>query len=414
MACFLRFLSAVACALAVQSGADAQPAQPAFTKRVSGLLQVDGVPFHQASVDELDPATGAPLNETRIAIRRARVRLDAHYGYAQGLLQIDANTLHGGAIRLLAGELSLGYPRRGTRLIEVAAGLMFIPFGFETIELVSRRMFLEASSWVEALFPGRRDLGVRVAGRWAFLSYAAAVMNGNPSDSAELPLREPNRAKDLVARVGAEGRLFSFLYASLGLSALWGRGFHAGTPPTKDSTVVLDANEDGLVQLSEVQIIPGDPGEPSRNFERNALGADLGFDYELPLLGRGRSYGELAWAKNLDRALFVADPIAQGRAARELGLMLALRQRLSEHAELGVRYDRYDGDLDASERQGIALVRVHARVSTWAFALAWCSLDRVRVTLEYDHRKNPFGRARSGRPTTLAADSLTLRAQLEL
>lgn len=385
-----------------------------FSTRVSGLLQVDGVAFHQASVDELDPATRAPLNETRFLIRRARVKLDASYGYVHGLVQIDANTVRGPSVRLLAAEASLRYPREGEKLIEVAAGLMFIPFGFETIELANRRMFLEASNWVNALFPGRRDLGARIAGEWLFLRYAVAVMNGNPTSSGQLPLRDPNRGKDVVGRVGAEGKLFSFLEATLGLSGLWGKGFHAGTPPTKDTTVVRDVNEDGIVQLSEVQLVPGDPGEPSKNFKRYALGADLAFAYNLPWLGRGRSYGELAWAKNLDRALFLADPVTQGRNLRELGFMVALRQELTRHAELGVRYDRYDGDFDATDRQGVSLVPVHARVSTWAFALAWCTFERLRVSVEYDHQKNPFGRSQSGQPTTLAADSLTLRAQLEL
>jgi hypothetical protein len=399
---------------ALGDGAAKTESRAAFATRVSGLLQVDGVPFHQASVDELDPATRAPLNETRFLIRRARIRLDAGYGYVHGLVQLDANTVRGPTVRLLAAELSVRYPREGETLIELGAGLMFIPFGFETMELANRRMFLEASSWVNAIFPGRRDLGARLAGAWQFLRYVVAVMNGNPSASAQLPLRDPNRGKDVIGRLGAEGPLFSFLEANFGLSGLWGQGFHAGTPPTKDTTVVRDVNEDGIVQLSEIQLVPGDPGEPSQNFKRYALGADLGFDYVLPVLGRGRSYGEIIWGKNLDRALFVADPIAQGRSLRELAFMLAMRQALTQHAELGVRYDRYDGDLDASDRQGVSLVPVHARVSTWAFALAWCSFAHLRVSVEYDHQKNPFGRSTSGRPTTLAADSLTLRAQLEL
>jgi hypothetical protein len=41
-------------------------------------------------------------------------------------------------------------------------------------------------------------------------------------------------------------------------------------------------------------------------------------------------------------------------------------------------------------------------------------LPRLRVTLQYDHRKNPLGRDVRGAPTSLAADSLIVRAQLEL
>lgn len=383
--------------------------------RVSGLLQVDGVAFEQSSVDELDPGSRAPLNQERLLLRRARLRLDGRYGYVRGSLQIDANTINGPNIRVLSAELAVAYPAEtAAPLIELAAGLMFIPFGFETSELVTSRLFLEASTWVNALFPGRRDLGIRLSGAWLFLRYALAVMNGNPSSSAALPLREPNRAKDIVGRIGVEGALTRWLSAHGGVSGLMGRGFHPGAAPTKDDLIVRDANEDGIVQPSEIQLVPGEPGEPSRNFGRNALGADLGFDYDVPWLGWGRVYGEVSWVRNLDRALFIADPVAQGRSARELGFMAAFRQSLTRHAELGVRFDGYNPDRDQSQRQGTSIVPTDSRFSTVAVAAAWCSLARLRVVVQFDHRKNPLGRSASGAPTTLAADSLTLRAQLEL
>jgi hypothetical protein len=382
---------------------------------VAGLLQVDGIAFDQASVDELDPGTRAPRNHEQFLIRRARVRLDGRYGYVRGSLQIDANTVQGPTIRLLAAELAVAYPaNRKEPWVELCGGLFFIPFGFETTEPAASRIFLEASTWVNALFPGRRDLGARLSGAWSFLRYALAVMNGNPSASASLPLREPNRAKDLVGRLGAEGPLARWLSGSLGVSALVGHGFHPGAAPTKDQTVVRDVNEDGIVQPSEIQLVAGDPGEPSRSFDHNGLGVDAGVEFVLPRLGRGRLYGEWVWARNLDRALYVADPVAAGRSFRELGAMAGLRQYLTRHVEIGLRYDMYDPDRDASQRAGVRLVPGDARFSTLGAAVAWCSLAYLRLTLMYEHRENPLGRSASGTPTTLAADTLTLRGQLEL
>lgn len=420
MAC-LRFLSLLL-TLGTSGLAHAQAApavDPAAAElpslRTSGLLQVDAVAFHQASLDELDPATREPLNEDRFLIRRARVRLDGSYGYVRGTIQLDANTIDGGQLRLLAAELSAVYPKAPAQpWVEAGLGLFLLPFGVETQELANQRMFLEASSWVNALFPGRRDLGARVHGQWLFLRYALAVTNGNPASSASLPLRDPNRAKDYVGRLGAEGELAAGLQMMGGVSGLLGTGFHPGSAPSKEMIIVRDVNEDGIVQPSEVQLLAGSPGDASRNFDRYALAADLTFVYRVPLLGDGRVYGELVWAKNMDRGLFVADPIASGRSARELGAMAAVRQYLTRHVELGVRYDRYDGDRDARERQGADIVRYAARISTLAVAVAWTTLPHLRVTLEYDHQQNPFGRSDAGRPTTLASDSLTLRGQLEL
>ena len=383
--------------------------------QVSGLLQVDSVLFDQTSVDELDPATRAPLNRDRFVLQRAWLRADAGLRYVHGLLIAEGSTAQGPALRLLAAELSVFYPQpKAPPLLELTLGLMLIPFGFETRELVTQRMFLEASSWVEALFPGRRDLGARLRGQFHFLRYALAVMNGNPIASASLPLRDPNRGKDLVGRLGVDDSLSSWLRVSGGVSALLGHGFHPGLAPTKDTITVRDTNEDGIVQQSEIQLIAGEPGRPSQNFDRRALNADLAFAYALPVLGAGRVYGEVTWAANLDRALFVPDPISSGKSARELGVMAALRQSLTRHAELGLRYDRYDPDRDANGRRGARTVPYDATFSTLGVALAWCTLSQLRFTLQYDHRNNPLGRNRQGAPTTLAADSLILRAQLEL
>jgi hypothetical protein len=382
--------------------------------RLIGLLQVDAIPFEQSSLDELDPDTREPLNQERFVLSAARVGLDVHYGIVHGQVQLDGNTVHGPSFRVLSAELGVGYPAAAAvPLVEVALGLFFIPFGFETSEPEPIRMFLESSTWVSALFPGRRDLGARVSGGWSFLRYALAVMNGNPS-TGQLALRDPNRAKDVVGRLGADGPLFPWLRVAAGVSGLIGRGFHAGSPPTKDEVVVRDINEDGLVQLTEITLIPGTPGDASRNFDRNALGADLAFYFELPRLGAGRVYGELAWAENLDRDLFVADPVAQGRDVRELGFMGAFRQYLTRHVEVGLRYDHYDPDRDASRRSGLRFVPSDASFDTLAATVAWCTLPYLRVVLQYDHRTNPLGRDPSGKPTTLAADSLTLRGQLAL
>jgi hypothetical protein len=398
-----------------QASARAEDTAEHVDFRAGGLVQVDAVPYSQSSVDELDPGSGQPLNRAAFAIPRAWLTGEGRVGHARGLVQLQGSTGPEPAFRLLAAELSVGHPKDAQEpAVEGALGLFLIPFGIEAQDIAPRRMFLEPSSWVNALFPGRRDLGARIAGKLAFVKCQLAVMNGNPSAASAFPLTDPNRAKDVIGRLAGFGELARDVRLELGGSGLWGRGFHPGALPTKDTLVARDVNEDGIVQTSEIQIVSGSPGEPSKNFQRYALGADIALDYALPVLGAGRLYGELAWAKNLDRALFVADPVAQARPVRELGSMLALRQHLTRHAELGLRYDRYDGDLDASERRGLRIATYDAVVSTWSVALAFCTLPRLRVTAQYDHQKNPFGRSAGGASATLAADVLTLRAQLEI
>ena len=78
--------------------------------------------------------------------------------------------------------------------------------------------------------------------------------------------------------------------------------------------------------------------------------------------------------------------------------------------QLGVRFDRYSPDADASEQIGKELVPRDASVSTLAFAGA-LRYSFARLVVEVDHQSNARGRALNGAPTTLADDSLTFRAE---
>jgi hypothetical protein len=116
----------------------ARPPAPA-TFRLGGLsvglfgfVQADAVLYSQASVDEVDPATGAPLNETRFLIRRARLRVDADYGPVAASLELDGNTVNGPVARLIDAEASACWPRCAVEpLVMATLGLQRIPFGFE-------------------------------------------------------------------------------------------------------------------------------------------------------------------------------------------------------------------------------------------------------------------------------------------
>ena len=133
----------------------------------------------------------------------------------------------------------------------------------------------------------------------------------------------------------------------------------------------------------------------------------------VPRLGELLLYGELVWASNLDRALYPADPVAAGRDLRELGWYVGFTQELTKWAMLGVRYDRYDPDADATERIAASIVPRDSSFSTVAVALAAIYAPYVRLVVEYDHHTNALGRKPSGAPTTLGSDVLTFRAQAQ-
>ena len=382
---------------------------------VGGFIQTDATLLDQSAEDELDPASRQPLNTERIDVRRAHVRLDAQKSFVGAALELDVNTVHGTQVQVIAAEvmadLGSGDPMRLPTLL-ISLGITRIPFGYETPQHDLLRPFLEQSNLNRALFPGSYAPGLRARGAFRFMRYDVALVTGEPIGALQYPGQAPAHAVDLLGRGGVHAELAPGVTLDAGLSGLDGSGFHPGTPTTKDQLVWRDANGDGLVQLPEIQIIPGASAEPSSTFRRFALGADGHVSARLPLATLVVG-GEAIWSQNLDRALYVADPAATGRNQRGSGFSAsAVLQDLPGGLALGVRYDRYNPDADASDQQGAARVPIDASLSTLAL-LGSIRLERIlRLSIEYDRNRNAFGRGPTGAPASLAADALTTRAEV--
>jgi hypothetical protein len=382
--------------------------------RLSGYIQADAIAYDQSSQDEIDPSTGAPLNQTRYLVRRARLHLDVDHGHVAGSLELDGNTINGPSAGIIDAEVTVRAPAGDTsgRLRgEATIGLLRTPFGWEVSQRDQDRFFLERSSMSRALFPGVFDVGARARGGWRFLQAEIALMNGHPLGDRSFPGQDPNRAKDVVGRLEVAGRRRAVQFA-VGLSGLIGTGFHRGTPETKDVLVWRDQNQDGIVQLSEIEAIPGSAATPSQLFHRFALDADARITAELPRLGELEVFFEGMWGANLDRGLQPADPVSAGRDLRERGWMVGAVQQLGDHLAIGGRYDQYDPDADAAEQRAVAVVPVDARFTSWTATLAWRWSGLDRVAAEYQHVSNPLGRTAAGAPTTLGGDTLAVRGQL--
>jgi hypothetical protein len=380
---------------------------------LSGFVQADAVAYDQSSVDELSYSTGAPLNNTRFLIRRARLRIEGDYKYAGGVLEFDGNTTSGPVARITNAEVYGRLPSSHTvPYVMLSVGLTRIPFGFEVQELDWKRLFLERSNLARALFPGEYDLGVKVSGGWRWLRYQLAAMNGNPSGDKQFALRDPNQSKDIVGRLGVETAIGARVTLAAGISALWGTGFHQGSPSTKDMLIWRDLNGDGQVDPTELSGVLGMAGLPSQNFERWAAGGDLRLLVRLPRVGELALYGEITWASNLDRALYVADPVEAGRDLRELGWYLAVTQQLTKWAAIGLRYDRYDPDADRTQKIAASIVPRDLTLSTLSLTAAFMYAPYLRITFEWDHNQNALANLPSGAPATLGADQVTFRAQV--
>ena len=382
---------------------------------LSGFVHADWA-FRQSSSDQINPSTGAPLNEDRFLIRRARVKASLDGTFVFGSVEFDGNTVRGPTVRLLSAEASVRWPAPvagSTPLVALTGGIFKVPFGFEVLQSDRDRLFLERSSVARALFPGEYDLGARLQGGWQSIRYAVAVMNGDPLGESAFPGRDPSHQKDVIGRGGVDSEVSPSVRVSAGVSGLAGTGFHSGTPASKPSLVWQDRNEDGQFQSTEIQLSPGVSPTPSRTFGRHAIGGDARLQVKTPAIGTTTVYGEVYVAQNLDRGLVPADPFGPlGRDLREIGWYGALTQEIGSVAALGVRYDFYNPDRDSTNPLLGKLVPESFTYHSWAFTGALQS-PLGRLIAEFDLNRNHLGRSASGEPSNLKDNAFTLRGEVK-
>jgi hypothetical protein len=236
-------------------------------------------------------------------------------------------------------------------------------------------------------------------------------MNGNPIGAQIFPDLDPSKSKDLLGRVGVDFEIVRGVRLLAGASALTGTGFHPGTPATKFQVIWQDQNGDGMVEPNELTVVGGQAATASQEFHRWAIAGDVRLVVSLPRLGDLALRAEVVDAVNLDRSLEVADPVGAGHDLREIGWYVGATQELTKWGMVGVRYDAYNPNSDASQQRAITLVPINRSYTTRAF-MAMARYRGSRLLLEYDINTNPLGIGSNGAPTTLADNALTVRAQV--
>ncbi|MFO0684761.1 MAG: hypothetical protein U0234_22075 [Sandaracinus sp.] len=388
---------------------------------LSAYLQVQYV-WSQLSQDELSP-DGSPLNRDRFEIRRGRVRLRGQWDAFSLDFEVDGSTTRGPFFGIRHATLGLAYQGTDASAPPFVAGLVGlteVPFGHE-LRVGQRDLpFMERTTGSLAFFRGPVDVGARMFGGLGPVRYDLAVMTGSPiDDRAGAAQVDPTAAPDVVGRVGFESQPHEALTLAAGASFLWGTGFSAGQAAQKSRLEWLDLNESGTLDTGEITVVPARAAVPSSTFPRWAVGVDL----EAALttdLGRTDLFGEVILATNIDRGLYVADPVRNGADVREVSAYVALVQSILGWGVVGFRYDYYDPNSDfVDQRRGLS-VPTSAALHTFS-PMAGVTLPpdlvpwfRGRVVVQYDAVLDQLGRDSRGVPTDLGNDQLTVRVQGEL
>ncbi|MBA3393168.1 MAG: hypothetical protein H0T89_11010 [Deltaproteobacteria bacterium] len=383
---------------------------------VRGYTQIDYGRFDR-SLDELSAGTRESLNENSFVVRRARLRLENEWKYVGFVADADFFA-DGATARPRNFDVHAQLPGAAGQppLIKLKIGLFPIPFTYQNQSQSAYEIFfVERALFIDGFVPGRYDIGAAVSGHIWAIDWILAVQNGQPIGAADFAYQDPNDAKDFSGRVEVKGELVAGIHAATGVSFLKGTGFSAGTAPTKDTFVWRDLNEDGRVTVSELIPIPGAPGRASENFDRWGLAGDLRIWRDIPRLGELRIDAELALGENLDRFVAPADPVFLGRDQRGLGFYASITQYITEHAQVGLRYDQYEpniDDLELFEGRSVLTRRTFKTYTAGVSGRLGLPHARARVHLEYAYQQNSLGRDASGQPAQL--DNAATRVRFEV
>lgn len=393
---------------------------PDWGLRFSGYIQVQ-YQRSQLSEDQLQQG-GIALNRDRFVVRRGRARVNGDWQYFAFELELDGSTTRGPFVGIRQAHLDVLWRHANLKrppYIMLSAGLTEVPFGYE-MRLGQRDMpFMERTAGSLAFFPGPVDVGVRLRGGVGPFRYDVAMMNGTPlDDRAGGPQGiDFNKRPDFAGRVGIEA-LPKNLSIGAGASFLAGRGFHPGQDATKNVLQWQDLNENGSLDTGETIAIPGTAALPSENFERWAVGVDLQLGLKTKI-GWSRLLAEASIATNLDRGMFVSDPIATGSDLRQISGYGAFVQDATKWALVGFRYDIYDANADLLDRRRGVFVPANGAQHTFS-PMVGAVLPtgvvrgfRGRFVIQYDHTRDKLGRDARGVPQDVRNDQLTLRLQGE-
>ena len=383
--------------------------------RASGYVQAQ---YQRAdeSQDELSQDGLRLLNQTSFVVPRARAWIEGSNDWSSIVLEYDVASLNNPfTAGVQRAEATLLWRNPGNARVPWLAatfGIFRTPFGYEAARSGARAPVRRRATVPHAFFPGQSDTGFRAGVAFACSATRLPSSTVIPSTSraGEDALRS-SRAMRWVdsasTPLGDKVRLFG------GGSLLKGRGISPGSPATKDSITVRDVNE-SVSSAQSVTLVPGRSATASQTFERWGVGADLEVSAQVLDVWRLWVRGEFMFGSNLDRGLFISDPVAQGFDGRGYGAVGSIESLLWQVGLLGFRYDFYEPNPDATSRVGGDIVKVPRSIST-SSVLAGLQLPgtttRIRgVRLHQDH----LALSTSGQPADLKNNRFLLRLQVSL
>ena len=218
-------------------------------------------------------------------------------------------------------------------------GQFKVPFGYEVLQSSADREMPERARVIQALFPGERDRGARLTGRWE-CSGSPPRWSTATSPTTVLPTSDQKGSATSSCASGAD---FGFL--AVNVSGQYGEKL-ATTLQGATTVSGMDTNGDMKISGDEITLTPG-ASLVTRRFGLWRLGADAQFYYDIAGVGGLALKGEVVIAQDTNRSFrgLAADSC---RDLKTYGWILTAIQNIGDHFGIAARLDQYDRNRDVS------------------------------------------------------------------
>jgi phosphate-selective porin len=220
-----------------------------------------------------------------------------------------------------------------TRDFSLTAGVFDRPFGFEISYSSSMRESPERSRLFQTLFPGERDLGVKLEfapekGPLSLFNAKVGLFSGNRGT-----IDETDNAKDIIGRVGVS---LPFTEENLAIDA--GVSGYFGSVRRDDNTKIYKISSISAIDSSEESYA-----------DRTYIGADVQIYYDLPVLGGFSIRGEFISGKQPGSSGsngYHAVGAGSVYLRNFMGYYLMYVQNIGQRFQFIAKYDVYDPNTD--------------------------------------------------------------------
>lgn len=331
--------------------------------KVSGFVQ-GRYEWHDNSINGWDTKSNGPGSSTKSTFYVRRARLDTVYSgkNAEFVLQLD-----GGGDSVGLRDAEAAFVDTWTPLkLRVSVGQFKYAFGYEIQQGDPAREMPERARMIQQFFPGERDRGFKIQGRYQMLRFQVALVNGNGvQDPIFKSGKDSNAWLDFVGRVGVDFKALS-----------GGVSWYYGGSSVYNPTSSTDTNPLNLKRYSRVR-----------------AGADLQANLAVPSLGNLSLRGEFIFSrdKNKDYNGVAADK-CQDRVG--LGWSAIAAQNIGSVLGAVIRVDSYDPLLQSSlddtclsadGKSGTYITAGMDRVITYGGGLLLNVSQNLKATFVYEH-----------------------------